>query len=114
MLNQFSTLCQPFTLFAAWNVVKAKGAAGGVDGVSIKEFESQRNTLITRLVDDLKLGRWKPLPYLQIEVPKKKGAEEKKLFPEALSAAARTGGTDGPLPDTPAAEADRRAEPSAL
>lgn len=72
----FNTLCQLPTLFAAWNVVKAKGAAGGVDGVTIADFEKRKKTQIPKLADELKVGKWKPLPYLQIEVPKKKNAEE--------------------------------------
>lgn len=72
----FNTLCQPATLFTAWNTVKAKGAAGGVDGVTVEVFEKQKKTQIPKLVEELKAGRWKPLPYLQIEVPKKKNTEE--------------------------------------
>jgi len=32
MPAQFSILCQEFTLRKAWNFVKAKGSAGGIDG----------------------------------------------------------------------------------
>ena len=71
MQNQFANLCQPATLFAAWNVVKAKGAAGGVDGVTLSAFEKQKQVQIPKLASELKAGTWKPLPYLQIEVPKK-------------------------------------------
>lgn len=35
MTIHFNTLCQPATLFTAWNTVKAKGAAGGVDGITV-------------------------------------------------------------------------------
>ena len=76
MQNQFANLCQPAMLFAAWNVVKAKGAAGGVDGVTIAEFEKQKQVQIPRLASELKAGTWKPQPYLQIEVPKKKADGE--------------------------------------
>ena len=76
MLSQFAQLCQLPTLFTAWNAVKAKGAAGGVDGVTIAEFEKQKKVQILKLANELKAGTWKPLPYLQVEVPKKKNAEE--------------------------------------
>jgi len=72
----FNTLCQPATLFTAWNTVKAKGAAGGVDGMTVEEFEKQKKTRIPKLAEEVKSGSWKPLPYLQIEVPKKKNTEE--------------------------------------
>ncbi len=74
--NQFHILCQPSTLYTAWNTVKAKGAAGGVDGMTVEEFEKLKKMRIPKLVEQVKAGTWKPLPYLQIEVPKKKNAEE--------------------------------------
>ena len=85
MHNQFTILCQPSTLYAAWNIVKAKGAVGGVDGVSAKEFEQQKNNLIPKLADELIHGQWKPYPYLQISIPKKNNsAEERRLGMAAM------------------------------
>ena len=44
MPTQFNTLCQEATLYDAWNVVKSKGSAGGVDGVTIEEFNKENST----------------------------------------------------------------------
>lgn len=35
MSSQFDTLCQESRLHLAWNIVKARGAAGGIDGVTL-------------------------------------------------------------------------------
>ena len=74
--NQFNTLCQEATLLTAWNLVKAKGSAGGIDGVSLETFNKERHKQIQLLAEELKSGKWKPYPYLQIEVPKKKNPDE--------------------------------------
>lgn len=76
MLKYFDLLYRPSTLLAAWNAVKTKGSSGGVDGVTISDFDKQAKAQIVQLSEKLKAGTWKPLPYLQIEVPKKKNAEE--------------------------------------
>ncbi len=34
MPSQFNTLCQEITLYNAWSIVKEKGAAGGIDGIT--------------------------------------------------------------------------------
>lgn len=42
------------TLQRAWKVVKAKGAVGGIDGVSLSEFEQNLHRNLHQLADDLK------------------------------------------------------------
>ena len=34
MAKQIDILCSESSLYNAWNIVKAKGAAGGIDGIS--------------------------------------------------------------------------------
>lgn len=80
MITQFSTLCQEPTLVNAWNTVKKKGSAGGVDGVTIEEFNKDRINQIKQLKDDLMKGEWKPQPYLQIAIPKNKVPNEKRVL----------------------------------
>ena len=41
MPAQLNALCQIPRLFLAWNKVKAKGSVGGIDGISILEFEKE-------------------------------------------------------------------------
>ena len=45
MPAQRNALCQIPRLYLAWNTVKAKGAVGGIDGISILEFEKERSEL---------------------------------------------------------------------
>ena len=80
MPTQFNTLCQEATLYEAWNYVKSKGSAGGVDGVTIQEFKKEKITHIRKLREDLIAGEWKPQPYLQIAIPKTKDPSEMRVL----------------------------------
>lgn len=80
MPTQFNTLCQETTLYDAWNAVKSKGSAGGVDGVTIEEFNKEKITHIKKLREDLIAGTWKPQPYLQISIPKTKDPNEMRIL----------------------------------
>ena len=42
MPAQFNLLYQIPRLYLAWNTVKAKGSVGGIDGVSMLEFEKEK------------------------------------------------------------------------
>lgn len=76
MPAQLNALCQIPRLYLAWNTVKAKGSAGGVDGISILEFEKDKRKEIPKLAEELKAGTWKPQPYMEIEVAKTKNPDE--------------------------------------
>lgn len=78
MPTQFNILCQETTLYNAWNIVKEKGAVGGIDGVTIQEFEKDKRKQISKLVEELTNKTWKPYPYLEIEIAKDKSPEEKR------------------------------------
>ena len=78
MPTQFAILCQETSLYNAWNIVKEKGAMGGIDGVTIQEFEKDKRRQITKLAEELTNKTWKPYPYLEIEVAKDKSPEEKR------------------------------------
>ena len=58
---------------------------GGIDGVTIQEFEKEKRKQIPMLASELKAGSWKPQPYLEIEVSKFKNPEEvRKLGMSAI------------------------------
>lgn len=78
MAKQIDILCQETTLYNAWNIVKEKGAMGGIDGVTIREFEKDKRRQIPKLAEELTNKTWKPYPYLEIEVAKDKSPEEKR------------------------------------
>lgn len=74
----FDKLCQNQTLLNAWKIVKRKGASGGIDGFSIKEFDESLGSNLAILKQELKSRTWKPEPYLRISIPKKDN-EKRKL-----------------------------------
>ena len=78
MAKQTDILCSEMTLYNAWNIVKEKGAAGGIDGVTIQEFEKNKRKQIAKLAEELTSRTWKPYPYLEIEIAKDKSPEEKR------------------------------------
>jgi len=78
MPTQFNTLCQESSLYNAWNVVKEKGSHGGIDRVTIQEFDKEKRKEIPLLAEELRNGKWKPYLYLEIEIPKAKAPTEKR------------------------------------
>ncbi len=84
MKTQFSILCQEKTLYEAWRYVKTKGAAGGIDGVTIAAFNKDKVHQIILLREELLNGRWKPQPYLQISIPKTKDPKETRTLGMAV------------------------------
>lgn len=57
MPAQLNMLCQIPRLHLAWNTVKAKGAAGGIDGMTIIEFEHDKRKEILKLSEKLIVKR---------------------------------------------------------
>ena len=84
MSTQFNTLCQETTLYDAWSMVKLKGAAGGIDGITIEEFNKDKINRIKQLKEDLLNRAWKPQPYLQITIAKTKTPNEKRILGMAV------------------------------
>ena len=84
MSPQFNTLCQESTLYDAWNTVKSKGSAGGIDGMTIEDFNKDKIRQIQQLKEELLKGSWKPQPYLQISIPKTKDPSEKRIWGMAV------------------------------
>ena len=76
MPAQLNALTQIPRLYLAWNTVKAKGSVGGIDGITILEFEKEKRKQIPKLAEELRTGTWKPQPYMEIEVAKTKNPDE--------------------------------------
>lgn len=74
----FQILCNEQTLYDAWLQVKQKNAAGGIDGISVADFEKNVTEEIRELSRSLKSKTWKPEPYLRVEIPKS-DSETRKL-----------------------------------
>lgn len=67
----FQILCNEQTLRDAWLQVKQKNAVGGIDGMSVADFEKEAEKQIRELSRQLKAKTWIPEPYLRVEIPKK-------------------------------------------
>lgn len=62
---------QRTNLKIAWERVKANRGAGGVDGVTVKEFEKDLEANLERLYQELREGRYQPQPVRRLEIPKR-------------------------------------------
>ena len=67
----FKNLCSAKLLLHAWEVVKQKGSAGGIDGMSILDIDGDIDVHIKQLQIELAKKEWKPQPYKTIHIPKK-------------------------------------------
>lgn len=68
----FDKLCKQETLWQAWNDVKRKNTTGGVDNMSVAQFEKIASEEIANMIPELKNGQYLPLPYKSISIPKDK------------------------------------------
>jgi len=77
-MSLFQSLFTENHLFLAWEHVKAKHAAGGIDGLSVSDFEKNIFKNLHLLQEELIHKKWNPEPYLRIEI-KKNESEKRKL-----------------------------------
>lgn len=78
MESLFHHLCSMKTLHQAWKVVKQKNSAGGIDGLTVLQFEEKLGEYLHALQKELKSREWKPEPYLRVEI-KKNETERRRL-----------------------------------
>lgn len=69
----YEQLCSQQVLLQAWEKIKTKGSAGGIDRVSVEMFEDGLNSNINSLAEQLSSGHYIPEPYQEIKVPKDDG-----------------------------------------
>lgn len=67
---RYEDICSEANLSAAWETVKAKGAVGGVDGVTVDFFEADLEANLERLLEELTARSYIPEPYKEIAIPK--------------------------------------------
>ncbi|HAQ37261.1 MAG TPA: hypothetical protein DCQ58_02030 [Saprospirales bacterium] len=73
----FEKLCRQETLWQAWHDVRQKNTVGGLDHMSVAQFEKTATEDISRIARELQNGQYLPLPYKSISIPK-----DKKSFRE--------------------------------
>ncbi len=74
----FHNLCRIETLYHAWKLVKGKNSAGGVDGLSVAQYEDNLELNLLELSHELLEKRWVPEPYLNVQI-RKNDTEKRKL-----------------------------------
>jgi retron-type reverse transcriptase len=55
----------------AWESVKANKGSGGIDKVTISEFEMAAEAELREIHEELKLGTYQPMPVRRTHIPKK-------------------------------------------
>jgi group II intron reverse transcriptase/maturase len=71
---------QRTNLKLAWKRVKANRGAGGIDGVTIKEFEKDLEANLERLHQELREGRYQPQPVRRLGIPKRSDPGKTRLL----------------------------------
>jgi len=61
------------TLQKAWQQVRKRRGAAGIDGISIARFERQAPKYLGELAEQLKTGNYRPEPVRRVEIPKAGG-----------------------------------------
>jgi len=75
----FPKICDLRTLWQAWNRVKKKGSAGGIDRISIEVFEKNLERNLKHLSQSLQKETYVPEPARRVYVPKTKPEEKRAL-----------------------------------
>src|SRR5436305_11706799 len=66
-------------VLAAWQRVKRniqvarRGRSAGVDDITLLDFEADLARQLDTLVDELRSGRYRPLPPIPVNIPKRSG-----------------------------------------
>ena len=66
----FQSFCSKETLTLAWQRVRAKNTAGGIDSQTVELYQKNIDTNIAGLSEQLLLGRYMQQPYLEVHIPK--------------------------------------------
>lgn len=75
-----SNIFSDFALRQAWQKVRSKGSAPGIDRITINQFNENSRKYLTLLKDELINGKYTPEPYERIYIKK----EPKKFRPIAI------------------------------
>jgi RNA-directed DNA polymerase len=75
----FEELCSLETLERGFKAVKKNKGSPGIDGITIKDFESRLQEELSQLKEELESWTYKPAPVRRVEIPKPGTTEKRKL-----------------------------------
>jgi RNA-directed DNA polymerase len=68
----------PTNLRKAWETVRANNGSGGIDKVSVSDFDQLSNEELDRLNQQLKEDSYQPIPVRRVNIPKRNKPNEKR------------------------------------
>jgi len=75
----FDKLCTGSALMRGWKAVKANGGSPGIDGITIKDYQSRLEGELGQLKKELISWTYKPQPVRRVEIPKPGGKGVRNL-----------------------------------
>ena len=90
MSSLYEQCSTPAALTTAWQRVKAKGKAGGVDHINVVEAARTESTWLTLLAQQLELRTYRPLPYLSLAISKSNGEKRGISLPAIVDKVCQT------------------------
>lgn len=78
------------TLQAAWQQVRKRRGAAGIDEISIARFETNAPKYLSELAEQLKTGRYQPAPVRRVEIPKANSGSRPLGIPAVKDRVAQT------------------------
>lgn len=79
MVTSYETVSSTASLRNAWTKIKQKNRAAGIDGITVADFDKNVSWQLQNLSDQLRVCKYKPQPYLIVEIPKKNKDETRRL-----------------------------------
>ena len=73
LFSVYGQILHKKVLEEAWQHVKKNKGCGGIDKVSIKDFEKNSDVYLNKLLEELKNKEYKPSPVARKYIPKKNG-----------------------------------------
>ncbi len=69
----YGQILQDRKILEAWKQVKANHGSGGIDGVTIERFMENEQDNLDKLLEELRLKEYRPIPVRRVYIPKKNG-----------------------------------------
>jgi group II intron reverse transcriptase/maturase len=82
--NLMEIVLSPKNIWTAYKQVKQNKGAGGTDGMQVEEFAEWFKHNGSRLIEELRNGKYQPQPVRLVEIPKPNGGKRKLGIPTVI------------------------------